>query len=90
MASAMVCEGGPHAKLCQTKSLRFIQNVGFLGLILLQVHTVISLNSKYTQPNNIVTDNKVDFNGKGKLKYVWGDALADPKALGPDGHPYPW
>ncbi|CAG7731286.1 unnamed protein product [Allacma fusca] len=25
-----------------------------------------------------------------QLKYVWGDALDDPLANGPDGNPYPW
>jgi len=27
---------------------------------------------------------------QGPLKYVWGDALSNPEALGPDGDPYPW
>jgi hypothetical protein len=26
----------------------------------------------------------------GPLKYVWGDALSNPEAKGPDGEPYPW
>ncbi|OXA50700.1 hypothetical protein Fcan01_14564 [Folsomia candida] len=28
--------------------------------------------------------------GMTELKYVWGDALTDPEALGPDGKRYPW
>lgn len=74
------------------------QRTVLLGLLLLQINSVICLTSKsqyqqnqnYHQKNNILPDNIIDFNGKGKLKYVWGDALADPKAMGPDGNPYPW
>lgn len=74
------------------------QRTVLLGLLLLQISSVICLTSKsqyqqnqnYHQKNTILPDNIIDFNGKGKLKYVWGDALADPKAMGPDGNPYPW
>lgn len=76
----------------------FNQRTVFLGLLLLQFHCVICLNTKsqyqqnqnYHQKNNILPDNIIDFSGKGQLKYVWGDALANPKAVGPDGNPYPW
>jgi hypothetical protein len=34
--------------------------------------------------------NIVYVRGTDELKYVWGDALNDPDALGPNGKPYPW
>lgn len=84
-----------HLAVHKNKSHRsyLFQTTVFLSLILF-VHTGFALKSSParspTKQRNVVSEDTVDFNGKGKLKYVWGDALADPKATGPDGKAYPW
>ncbi|CAL8125491.1 unnamed protein product [Orchesella dallaii] len=77
-----------HSQIRQFRLGPLIQPSAVL-LSLFLVKTVISLSTNTPHPNGLPSDS-IEFNGKGKLKYVWGDALADPKVLGPDGNPYPW
>lgn len=69
-----LCNGCGHRK----DSSMFIKKCVYLNCVHLMIAVVVTLSvSSHTAFAR-------------NLKYVWGDALENPEALGPGGESYPW